>query len=506
MTRQFKDYSDILHHHAVERGGYTALYHDSNRISYALLEENVNRFGNILKSLSLKPRERIVLALPDCPETFYAFLGTMKYGIKPVLLSPDMSQSSYEYILRDVEPSALITVSSSAAVKAGYGFMLTTLCIDDGRYAELFEHSDTSLMPSPAAEDGVDFILYSSGSTGGPKGVPHSQSDMLFCAEQYAGKILKMSQDDIILSASKLHFAYGLGNSLIFPLYFGASVILNSLNAGPADIFHIFDLIAKLRPSLFFAVPTLYSMMTKTMDENVSFPFIRLCVSAGEALPAGIHQEWKRLTGMDIIDGIGSTEALHIFISNSPGNAIPGKTGFVVPGYEARIIDEDGCRLPSGQPGTLLIRGKSMAPFYWNRPDMTLKTMLDGGWLNTGDVFIEENGCFTYQGRLDDMFKSSGVWISPLQVENVLRNHPAVLECVVTSRPEEGLLKPLAYVVLKSGYENETGLSRKMRSFVLECLPAYMCPVQFIFTDHIPKTGTGKIKRSVLHLLTPVNK
>jgi benzoate-CoA ligase family protein len=506
MTRQFKDYSDILHHHAVRRGGHTALYNESNRISYALLEENVNRCGNMLKSLGLKAGERIVLALPDCPDTFYAFLGAMKCGIKPVLLNPDMPQSSYEYILRDAEPSALITIRSSAAVKAGRGSLLITLCINDERYAELLKQSSTSLRPSPPAEDGVDFLLYSSGSTGEPKGVPHSQDDMLFCAEQYAGKILKMSQDDIVLSASKLHFAYGLGNSLIFPLYFGASVILNSLNAGPADIFHIFELIAKLRPSLFFAVPTLYSMMTKTMDENVSFPSIRLCVSAGEALPAGVYREWKRLTGLEVIDGIGSTEALHIFISNRPGNAIPGKTGFVVPGYEAGIIGEDGCRLPSGRPGTLLIRGKSMAPFYWNRPDMTVKTMLDDGWLNTGDVFIEENGCFTYQGRLDDMFKSSGVWVSPLKVENVLRDHPAVLECVVTSCPKEGLLKPLAYIVLKSGYEKETGLSRKMRSFVLERLPAYMCPVQFIFTDNIPKTGTGKIQRSVLRLQTPVDK
>lgn len=506
MTRQFKNYSDILHHHAVRRGSHTALYHGSESISYALLEENVNRFGNILKSLGLKPRERIVLALPDCPDTFYAFLGAMKYGIKPVLLNPDMPQSSYEYILRDAEPSALITVSSSAAVKAGCGSPPITLCIDDGRYAELLEQSGTSLMPSPPAEDGVDFILYSSGSTGDPKGVPHSQNDMLFCAEQYAGKILKMSQDDIVLSASKLHFAYGLGNSLIFPLYFGASVILNSLNAGPAGIFHIFELIAKLRPSLFFAVPTLYSMMTRTMDENVSFPSIRLCVSAGEALPAGVCRDWKRLTGLEIIDGIGSTEALHIFISNSPGSAIPGRTGFVVPGYEARITGEDGCGLPSGSPGTLLIRGKSTAPFYWNRPDMTVKTMLDGGWLNTGDVFIEENGCFTYQGRLDDMFKSSGVWVSPLKVENVLRDHPAVMECVVTPRPKEGLLEPLAYVVLKPGYENEKGISRKMRSFILERLPAYMCPVQFIFTDNIPKTGTGKLKRSVLRLQTPVDR
>ena len=211
-----------------------------------------------------------------------------------------------------------------------------------------------------------------------------------------------------------------------------------------------------------------------------------------------MYSEWKRWTGLEILDGIGSTEALHIFISNRPGDARPGMTGFVVPGYEVGIIGEDARPLSSGQPGTLLVRGKSTAPRYWNRPDETAKTMLEGGWLNTGDAFIEQDGCYAYQGRLDDLFKTGGNWVSPVKVEDVLRDHPAVLECAVTSRRMEGLLKPLAVVVLKTGYENEAGLALKLRSFVLERLPAYMCPAQFVFAEKIPKTGTGKIQRFAL--------
>ena len=223
-----------------------------------------------------------------------------------------------------------------------------------------------------------------------------------------------------------------------------------------------------------------------------------MCVSAGEALPAGLYHEWKQLTGLEIIDGIGSTEALHIFISNRPGAVRPGSTGFVVPGYEVGIIGEDGLSVASGQPGTLLIRGKSTARSYWNRPDVTARTMLDDGWLNTGDVYVEENGCYTYQGRTDDMFKSGGNWVSPVQVEEVLRNHPAVLECAVTSRRLESLVKPLAYVVLRAGCEGDMALTRQLRAFVLERLPEYLCPVQFVFTETIPKTETGKVQRYVL--------
>jgi benzoate-CoA ligase family protein len=498
MTRKFKDYSEILRHHALNRKDSAALYHGNDCISYSLLEKNVNRFGNVLKALGLKPGDGVLLVFPDCPDFFYAFLGAMKYGVRPILLNPDMPQGFYEYALRDSLPSALITTTSSHAFKVGIASTIPVICIGDRNYARLWEKASADLTAFPIAGDGVDFLLYSSGSTGEPKGIPHSQGDMLFCAERYSGDVLEMRETDVVFSASRLHFAYGLGNSLVFPLYFGASVILNPHSSGPADVFHVFSLIMERHPTVFFGVPSLYNMMLKSMVEPFSFPSLRLCVSAGEPLPAGVFNEWKRLTGLEILDGIGSTEALHIYISNRPGAALPGRTGVVVPGYESRIIGEDGATLSSGQPGTLHIRGESVADFYWNRPDLTSKAMLDDGWFDTGDVFVEENGCLTYRGRTDDMFKSGGAWVSPVLVEQVLLDHPMVLECVVASCRMEGLLKPVAHVVLKPEWENERALSLEMRSLVLDRLPSHMCPVRFVFTDRIPRTGTGKIQRRAL--------
>jgi benzoate-CoA ligase len=261
MTSPFKDYTDILRRQAVVRGDKTALYHEGEEVSYALLEENVNRFGNVLKGLGRRPGERIIIALPDCPDLFYALLGGMKYGVCPILLSPDMTQDHYEYVLGDAQAAALITVGSSEALKARSGSLKRTLCIDEAGYAGLFGGAAATLDPHPAPEDGAAFMLYSSGSTGKPKGVPHSQGDMLFCAEHYAGPVLGMSEGDLIFSASKLFFAYGLGNSLIFPLRFGASVILSPGKSTPADVLRVIE---ERRPTLFFAVPTLYNITIRS--------------------------------------------------------------------------------------------------------------------------------------------------------------------------------------------------------------------------------------------------
>ena len=235
--------------------------------------------------------------------------------------------------------------------------------------------------------------------------------------------------------------------------------------------------------------------MLKTLNETHSLDSLRLCSSAGEALPAATYHSWKELTGLEIIDGIGSTEALHIFISNRPGAVRPGASGYLVPPYEAKIVDGDGLPVPSGEPGDLLIRGKSTAPFYWNRPDKTAETMLADGWLRTGDIYVEKEGCYTYQGRADDMFKVDALWVSPITVEEVLREHPAVLECALTWRKLEGLVKPLAHVVLNAGFQEDMSLFRDLRNHVLQKLPEYMCPVQVVFCAALPKTDTGKIQR-----------
>lgn len=491
----FANYFAILDHHARTKPGKCAIYYEQEKITYADLNDNINRLGNVLKDIGIRPGDRVILAVPDVPDFFYAFFGAMKCGALPVLLSPDLSRQDYEYILRDSEASVLITVRGSEAATAIMADIRRTLFIDDVAYLQLLAAASAELTPYPKAPEEISSLHYTSGSTGNPKGVPHSQSDMLFCARRYAGDVLKMTENDIVFSVSKLFFAYGLGSSLIFPVYYGASAVLFPAKPLPPDVLRIID---QYHPTLLCSVPTFYGMILRVMTEPVSLPSLRLCVSAGESLPAVVYNTWKEFTGLEIIDGIGSTEALHIFISNRPGNVRPGSSGFLVPGYEAKVVGEDGLPVQSGTQGILHIRGGSTAPYYWNQPEKSRQTMLPEGWLKTGDYYVEEEGCYTYQGRSDDMFKSSGAWVSPIQVEEVLRSHPAVMECAVTSRQWEGLLKPMAYVVVNPDFTGDVKLTKELRKHVLAQLPGYMCPVQINYVQEIPKTRTGKVQRYVL--------
>lgn len=482
----------LIERHVQERPDATAIYYGAEAISYGRLQERINRFGNALKKLGILPGERVVIALPDCPECVYAFLGSIKYGAWPVLLSPQLSGATYEYVLNDSGGAAVFTVGGSEALHSAAPGLRHSIRVDDGSFTQMMEDASSELDPHASGSDDIAFLLYSSGSTGNPKGVPHRHRDMAFTAEAYAGGVLGMSRDDICYSASKLFFAYGLGNSLSFPLYHGAGVVLYPHASMPDDVFRI---ISHFKPTLFFGVPTLYSFLVQCLDEAASLSSLRLCVSAGEALPAVIYERWKEHTGLDILDGIGSTEALHIFISNRPGSVRPGSSGFIVPPYEARIVDKSGNCVCAGQAGQLLIRGASTAPFYLNQPDKTSQTMLEDGWLNTGDIFVEEAGCYTYQGRADDMFKVAGNWVSPSKVEHVMREHPAVLDCAVTWRTCDGFTKPIAYAVLAPGISGKPGLIREIRSHILGKLPGYMCPAQIELRAELPKTETGKIQR-----------
>ncbi len=483
---------ELLNLQSAARGDDIAIYCGKETLTYHRLREMANRFGNVLRAIGLKHGDRIILSLPDCPDTVAAFLGSILYGVWPVLVSPDLSENTYAFIAEDTGAAAVLTSTGSAASGICRTLPLKTLCIQTLEMETLLRQASCELNPWPSREDDIAFMLYSSGSTGTPKGVPHRHRDIPVTADTYAAEVLNLTASDICFSASKLFFAYGLGNSLSFPLRFGASVVLYPSKPTPSDIF---DVIAAYRPTVFFAVPTVYNMLLKSMNETVSMSSLRLCVSAGEALPASTWHEWKRLTGLEIIDGIGSTEALHIFISNRPGRVCPGTSGTLVSGYEARIVDETGSPAPSGEPGHLLIRGKSISPFYWNRPDKTGETMRGDGWLKTGDMYILSDGCFAFQGRSDDMFKSGGHWISPALIEEAMREHPAVAECAVTQRKLEGLVKPMAFVIPAAGYQGDITLFREIRAFVLRRLPDHMCPVQIEFCTGLPKTETGKIQR-----------
>jgi benzoate-CoA ligase len=492
MKETYNVACELIDRHIVSRGDKVAIYHEDRKISYAQLGENVNRFGNVLKDLGVQPGERILVALPDCPECVYAFLGSIRHGAWPVLVSPILAKATYEFILRDCQASAAITTSDSPVPGIRTEHLRHVLCLGEKEFLDRAAAASTELDPHPSSRNDIAFMLYSSGSTGNPKGVVHRHAAIPFTADVYGNRVLNVTDEDICFSASKIFFAYGLGNSISFPFSAGAAVVLYSGKSTAPDVFNV---ISTYRPSLFFAVPTLYNMMLMTLDEKTSLDSVRMCISAGEALPAATYEKWKELTGLEILDGIGSTEALHIFISNRPGRVRPGTSGYLVPPYEAGIVDENGLPVQPGEPGHLLIRGESTAPFYWNRPDKTSETMLRDGWLRTGDIYTEDSGCYRYHGRADDMFKVDANWVSPVKVEDVLREHASVMECAVTWRTLEGLVKPLAYVVLNPGFLDDMKLYRTLRAHVLEKLPDYMCPVQIVCCPELPKTETGKIQR-----------
>ena len=373
------------------------------------------------------------------------------------------------------------------------------------------------LEAAPARPEDIAFWLYSSGTTGRPKGVPHRHRDMPATCEHYGVGILGLDEDDRCYSAAKLFFAYGLGNAMTFPLWVGGTAILDERRPTPATTF---ETIETLRPTAYFGVPTLYAAQLQALDRSraaASAPArgtpagkgspdlgsLRLCVSAGEALPPELFRRWKAATGLEILDGIGSTEALHIFISNAPGHVKPGSTGRVVPGYEARVMNEDGTEAGPGEAGQLEIRGDSTTSGYWNRPELEGRTIVDG-WLRTGDQYVRDaEGWFHYQGRADDMIKVGGIWCSPFDIEARLMEHPSVLEAAVVGREDDhGLVKPEAHVVLSEPLRETAGapsaadtLTAELVAHCQEGLPRYMYPRWIRFVAELPKTATGKIQR-----------
>lgn len=373
-------------------------------------------------------------------------------------------------------------------------------------FKQKYKHATADLKTAFTAKDDVGFWLYSSGSTGPPKGAIHSQYDMVVTSENYAVKTLGIHENDILFSAARMFFSYGLGNSLFFPMYTGCSVVLNPDPPKPENVF---EYLRKYRPTVFFGVPTLYGQMLeyqRRMDEKSgdtpdpnsdhALSSVRLCVSAGEALPVDIYNRWKRRYGVDILDGIGSTEMGHIFLSNRPGDIKPGSTGKPVPGYEVRLLDDDGNEVPQGQTGTLMVKGESAAQMYWRKREKSRKTMV-GEWVNTGDKYYrDEDGFYWCAGRSDDMLKVGGIWVSPLEVENCLTGHPAVLETAVIGHADEkGLIKPKAFVILRDGVDPGDELARELQKWVLDRLAKYKYPRWIEFVKELPKSSTGKIQR-----------
>jgi benzoate-CoA ligase family protein len=488
------------------RGDSVAIECGDRRITYRMLHEQVNRIGSALQDeLGVRPEERVMLLMLDAPEMIYTFFGAIKIGAVPVPTNTLWTAADYQYVLEDcgarvIVVSAPLRARVADALRACQTIRHVVVvgedCHDDViGFAALVERAAPTLKAALTNRDAPAFWLYSSGSTGRPKGCVHLQHDMVVCADAYAQGVLGIHQHDRCFSVAKLFFAYGLGNSMYFPFAVGATSILWAGAVTPAVVY---DLVERHRPTFFFSVPTHYAMLLAhpAHDREFDLSSIRRAVSAGEALPPAVFERFRDRFGIEILDGIGSTEVLHIFISNQPGRIRPGSSGLTVPGYEARLADDDGAPVAIGEIGNLLVRGDSTCAFYWNRHEQT-KDTIAGHWIRTGDKYHQdEDGFFWFAGRSDDMLKVGGIWVSPAELEHTMIEHPAVQGCGVTGRPDhDALIKPIAYVVLKAGVTASTELAADLQRFARERLAEYKRPRWVEFIDVLPTTATGKIQR-----------
>ena len=497
-------------HIAAGRAAKPALLCDGRVVTYGELHAGVNRFGNLLKGLGVRMEERIAILLPDTPELVAAFFGSMKIGAVAIPMNTLLMPSDYEYLLNDSRAAVLVIHSSLlghvAPVREQLRHLRHVLVVGadaEGclRLERLLEEASPSLEAADTSKDDSAFWLYSSGTTGFPKGAIHLHHDMLVEADLYGIGVLGLKESDVCFSVAKLFFAYGLGNGLYFALRVGGTNVLLPGRPTPDAVFETLD---RCQPTVFYSVPTSYAQLLHVAEKTgrTSLGRVRMCVSAGEPLPKPIFEKWRDRFGVEILDGIGSTEILHIFISNRPGRARAGSTGEIVPGYAARIVGEDGREVPAGEVGTLFIQGDSIAAGYWNKHEQT-KSTFQGEWINTHDKFsVDRGGYYGYAGRTDDMIKVSGMAVWPAEVEAILQAHPAVLESGVAGVEDaEGLAKPFAFVVLKSGHQPSPELARELQEFVKERAAKYKYPRWVEFVHDLPKTATGKIQRYKLREL-----
>jgi benzoate-CoA ligase len=488
------------------RGGKLAIIDagDGRSYTYNDVLSGTNRTGNALRSLGVRREERVMMLMLDSAEFVFTFFGAIKIGAVPIPTNTMLIAADYEYLINDSGARVLVIsepllplIEPIRTRLRGLEKIIVVGRPADGQlsYREMVDSASAELSPANLSKDDACFWLYSSGTTGFPKGAVHLQHDMKVQADLYARPTLGITKEDRTFSVAKLFFAYGLGNGLYFPFRVGATAVLYPGRPEPTKVFEIID---RYQPTLFYSVPTGYAGLLAIDDaaERYNTSSIRLCVSAGEALPPSLYERWKERFGVEILDGIGSTEILHIFISNRQGRVKPGSTGEIVPGYEARIVDEKGDQVPTGEIGDLLIKGDSICACYWNKHEQT-KDTIEGHWIRTGDKYSrDEDGYFWYQGRSDDMLKVGGIWVSPVEVEHALMQHPAVLECAVVGiEDSDRLVKPKAYVVLKDPSRAGDELARQLQQFVRNKIAEYKYPRAIEFIAELPKTATGKVKR-----------
>ena len=501
----------FVHRHIREgRGHKTAIISGGRRLTYGELSEQIDRVGNGLLQFGLAQEQRVLLVLPDSPEFAAAYFGTMKIGAVAVPSSTALRASDYAHFVEESRARIAIVHSTLLAefeqALSGQRHCRNVIVCGDSvggylHWDHFLESSAPYLDPAPTSKDDAAFWLWTSGSTGRPKAAVHSHSDWVYCCEYYARGVLGIEPDDITFSSSKLFHAYGLGNGLMFPFHVGAATILD---AGKPGAKTILEAAQASRPTLFFSVPTLYAAMLDAAHQTAyDLASIRLAVSAAEPLPADIFRRWKQHFGVEILDGIGSTEVLHIYLSARAGQVRPGSTGQPVPGYEVALVDDAGQPVPPGGIGDLLVAGPSTSQCYWNRRELSTQRMR-GRWFFTGDKYsVDAEGYYWYAGRSDDMFRVSGQWLSPIEVECTLIEHTCVLESAVIAFEEQtGLHTPMAFVVLREGYSGSQALAHELQDFVKQRIAPYKYPRRIEFLSELPKTAAGKVQRYKLRELS----
>lgn len=494
------------------RSDRLALIGPAGTRTYAELCAEACRWGNGFASLGLKRGDRVLLFLDDTPAYPAAFFGAVRAGFVPLLINTLTPPDLLQFYLADSGAAIAVADAEFCArfnTEACKDTELRTLIVVNGvvgdhaapkalAAADWLAHFAAELAEAPTHRNEMAFWMYSSGSTGRPKGIVHLQHDMAYSEAAFAQNVLKLTPDDICFSVPKIFFAYGFGNSVTFPFSAGAATLLLPGQPKPASIFAAIE---QYKPTVFFGLPTLYTSLTKAESaDKTNFSSLRMALSAAEVLSADVFNGWKTLTGLEIVEGLGSTEVLHIYLSNRPEQKKLGAAGLRVPGYEVALRDKEGRDVGDNEEGILWVRGDSNTPLYWNRPDNSAETIRDEGWIYTGDRFVRDSdGFHFFRGRADDLIKISGQWVYPLEVELCLADHPEIRECAVfAAELPDRRMTLKAVVVMNNRAADQSEAARRLQDYVKGKLLPYKYPREVIFIDELPKTGTGKIDRQAL--------
>src|SRR5678815_3687924 len=521
MTIEFPDkfnLGDYFLYHNLEEGREhkTCLYFEERTFTYGEIARMSNRVGNVLRELGVRIEERILIALPDSPEFVWSWFGAARIGAVITMVNPLLPASDYPYYLEytrarvAVIHESLVPAFTEAAGTSPH--LRAVLVVGDlpakagasqaphqPAWLSFADGVNSAADECPRADtrkDDIAIWLFTSGSTGHPKGAVHLQHDLPFNTEVFAKATMGVSSDDVTVSVPKLFFGYATGTNLLFPFAVGGATALFSERSTAEKMFEV---IKRYRPTILTTVPTMINSMLNVPGASAEdVASLRFCYSAGEALPKELYERWMNAFGVDICDGIGSAEMFHIYITNRPGDIKPGSLGRIVSGYEARIVDAEDSEVATGEMGTLKIKGDSAALCYWNAHEKSKDTFA-GDWCTTGDQFhVDEDGYYWYHGRTDDMLKVSGVFVAPAEIENCLLQHEAVLECAVVGHESEGLVKPKAFVVVREGFIAADPLAEEIKQFVKEHIAVYKYPRWVEFVDSLPKNDRGKIDRRKL--------